>query len=143
MATQSLRLTSEVPPWLARTPLSATLRNIEALGSLSMPSLSVPDVQKRRSTVRACDRILDWSKYFVKKMNQLPTDMIRRRPRTVFDTMPPRCATSTSLYGFSCEAAPPGGFGAGVLIAGAAGAGAPGVAAPGAAGAAVVGAGVV
>src|SRR6266852_7579141 len=107
---------------------------MEVFGSLSMPSLSVPEVQNRRSTVRACARIRDWSKYFVKKMNQLPTLMMSRSPSTVFDTRPPRCATSTSPYGL-LVAACAGGLGAGVLTAGAA-AGAAGAAAPGAAGAA-------
>src|SRR5258708_31318912 len=96
---------------------------MEVFGSLSMPSLSVPDVQNRRSTVLACARIRDWSKYFVKKMNQLPTLMMSRRPSTVFETRPPRCATSTSPYGL-LVAAWEGGLGAGVLTAG----GAPGAA---------------
>src|SRR6185437_15460303 len=144
MAIQSFRPTRLVPPWLARMPASATLRNMEFLGSLSTPSASVPEVQKRFSTVRACVRMRDCSKNFMKKMYQVPADMMASSARTVSDTGLPFRTMSSMPYGLSLLAAAAGAAGAGVLTAGA-GAGAAAGAGAGAAallspdGAAIVG----
>src|ERR1700749_1956867 len=98
MAIQSLRPTRLVPPWLARMPASATERNIEFFGSLSTPSASVPEVQKRFSTVRAWLRMRDCSANFMKKMYQVPADMMASRARTVSDTGLPFLMMSFTLY---------------------------------------------
>ena len=67
-----------VPPEAARTPASAMPRNMEFFGSFSMPSFSVAEVQKRFSTRRAWLRTRRCSKYFMKKMYQVPADMIAK-----------------------------------------------------------------
>src|ERR1700749_1586948 len=99
-------------------PASATERNIEFFGSLSTPSASVPEVQKRFSTVRACVRMRDCSKNLTKKMYQVPADMMASSARTVSDTGLPFRTMSSRPYGLSLLADAAGVVGAGVLTAG-------------------------
>ena len=61
-------------------------RNIEFFGSLSTPSLIDPEVQKRRSTMRAWLMMRPCSKNFVKKKYQVPIDMTSRMPSTPMET---------------------------------------------------------
>src|ERR1700712_5332316 len=119
-------------------PASATLRNIEFLGRLSTPSASVPEVQNFFSTVRAWVRMRDCSKYFMKKMYQVPADMIARITRMVIETGLCSWTMCSRPYGF-CGAAPvlTGGLTAGLAGTGAGIAAGAGAAAP--PGAAIVG----
>jgi hypothetical protein len=70
-----------VPPVEALTPASAMPRNMEALGSLSMPSLSVAEVKNFFSTVLTWPRMRCWSIHLVKKMYQVPSDITARTTR--------------------------------------------------------------
>src|SRR5271170_7087880 len=145
MPIQSLMLTRPLAtPDDARTPDSATMRNTLFFGSLSMPSLSVLELQKRRSTRRDWEIMRDCSQNFMKKMYQVPADMMPRSTRTVFSTRSPVAHIEPRPYGLDFGApedadgvATGGGVASAGAAAGAAAGGAPGVVA----GAAVVGAG--
>src|SRR3569833_4505684 len=97
-------------------PASATERNIEFFGSLSTPTASEPEVQKRFSPVRASVRMRDCSKNFMKKMYQVPADMMASSASTVSDTGLPFLTMSSRPYGFSVVALAAGGVGVGVFF---------------------------
>src|SRR5271170_7149170 len=142
MPIQSLMLTRPLAtPDDARTPDSATMRNTLFFGSLSMPSLSVLELQKRRSTRRDWEIIRDCSQNFMKKMYQVPADMMPRSTRTVLSTRSPFVHIEARPYGFDLGApefadgvVTGAGGGAGVVAAGAAAGAAPGAAMVGAGG---------
>src|SRR5882757_5259259 len=120
MPIQSFRPTSVVPPVEALRPASAMPRNTEVLGSLSTPSFRVAEVQNFFSTCDAWPRMRCCSIHLVKKMYQVPADMIASTIRMAFEIQEPSDQIWPRLYwaGASCVAA----AAAGLSAAGAAGA---------------------
>ena len=91
MPTQSVVETIELPPVEAFRPASAIPRNTDALGSLSTPSLRVAEVQNFFSTVLAWPRMRCWSTHLVKKMYQVPADMMPSTIRMALEIQEPVC----------------------------------------------------
>ena len=89
MPIQSFMPTRLLPLVEALTPASAMPRNTEAFGSLSMPSFRVAEVQNFFSTVLTWPRMRCWSIHLVKKMYQVPSDMIARTIRMPRETRLP------------------------------------------------------
>ena len=77
---------------------TATLRNTLFLPSLSMPSSKLPAVQNFFSVVLAWLSRRACSQYLVKKMYQVPSDMIARSPSTPFDTKSPIIQTPPDSF---------------------------------------------
>ena len=132
MATQSACVRPADTPLcrvIACWPRSATLRKMLFLPRRSMPSSRVAALQKRRSTAFAWLMTRDCSQYFMKKMYQVPTDIIIRTMRMPLVKKSPCCQSAVRPYGFSSAAA-------GCSVAAGAAVGAESVAVIGAAGAA-------
>src|SRR5690349_13457335 len=142
MPIQSLRPTRVVPPCEALRPASAMLRNTEVLGSLSTPSFRVAEVQNFFSTWVAWLRRRCCSIHLVKKMYQVPADMIASAIRITLEIQSPSSQMWPRLYWLgtgASEGTAVAAAGAGAAAASAAGAAAAsgaGAAAASAAGAA-------
>src|SRR3954469_21935446 len=98
MPIQSLRPTRVVPPVEALRPASAIPRNTEVLGSLSTPSFRVAEVQNFFSTWVAWPRIRCCSIHLVKKMYQVPADMIASTIRMALEIQEPSVQMWPKLY---------------------------------------------
>src|SRR5258708_33360858 len=135
MPIQSFRPTRGVPPVEALRPASAMPRNTEVLGSLSTPSFRVAEVQNFFSTCEAWPRMRCCSIHLVKKMYQVPADMIARTIRMALEIQEPSDQIWPRLYCAGASAGAPAGLSAaaGAAAASAAGAGAAAASAAGAA----------
>src|SRR5689334_129074 len=146
MPIQSLKPTRVVPPCEALRPASAMPRNTEVLGSLSTPSFRVAEVQNFFSTWLAWPRMRCCSIHLVKKMYQVPADMMASTIRMAFEIQVPSVQIWPRLYWLgigasdggaaAAGAASPAGAAAGAAASAAGAAGAAAWSAAGAAGAA-------
>src|SRR5690349_18915517 len=98
MPIQSFRPTRVVPPVEALRPASAMPRNTEVLGSLSTPSFRVAEVQNFFSTWLAWPRMRCCSIHLVKKMYQVPADMIASTIRIALEIQEPSAQMWPKLY---------------------------------------------
>src|SRR4029079_10051318 len=98
MPIQSLRPTRVVPPCEALRPASAMPRNTEVLGSLSTPSFRVAEVQNFFSTWVAWPRMRCCSIHLVKKMYQVPADMMASTTRMALELQVPSVQMWPRLY---------------------------------------------
>src|SRR6478609_84437 len=98
-------------------------RNTEVLASLSTPSFRVAEVQNFFSTCEAWPRMRCCSIHLVKKMYQVPADMIASTIRMAFEIQEPSVQLWPRLYCAGASAGAPAGLSAAAgAAAGAAGA---------------------